>query len=117
MDHTPGDWELEIGEDRCFHSGNRVAITVSGEEDGEPYNVTIAELWPAENDMDIKDGRLMSKAPKLLEVLKLFMDDVPCRLDHHGVCQTHSMMNPCEMKLARDVIEEIEKPILKRRNK
>ena len=43
---TPGIREVEIGEDRCFHQGNRVAITVSGEEDGEPYNVTIAEFWP-----------------------------------------------------------------------
>lgn len=61
--HTPGPWALEVGEDRCFHKGNRVAITVSGIDSGEPYNVTIAELWPTDGDRDIVDGRLIAAAP------------------------------------------------------
>ena len=67
--HTPGPWNLEIGECQCFHDGNRVAITKSGFEDGEPYNVTVAEVWPADNDMDVKDGRLIAAAPGLLDTL------------------------------------------------
>lgn len=63
--HTPGPWELQIGEDYCFHPGNRCAITKSGEDNGEPYNVTIAELWPADNGLDIADARLIAAAPEL----------------------------------------------------
>jgi hypothetical protein len=70
MKHTPEPWELEVGFDRCFHKGNRVAITTSGMDEDEPWNVTIAELWPADNDMDIKDGKLMVVAPKLLQMLQ-----------------------------------------------
>lgn len=52
-------WRVEIGEDRCFHGGNRVSITESGTDHGEPWNVTIAELWPADRKADEKDARLI----------------------------------------------------------
>ena len=66
MAPTKDNWTLEIGEDRCFHSGNRVAITTSGEDDGESWDATVAELWPADDDEDIRCGRLIAAAPDLL---------------------------------------------------
>ncbi len=66
MAPTKDNWTLEIGEDCCFHSGNRVAITTSGEDDGESWDATVAELWPADDDEDIRCGRLIAAAPDLL---------------------------------------------------
>lgn len=68
--HTPGPWELQVGEDACFHKGNRFAITKSGEDDGEPWNVTIAEVWPSDNGADHADARLIAAAPELLAALQ-----------------------------------------------
>ena len=59
---TPGPWNLEIGENRCFHGGNRVAITVTTDDDGEIGNPTIAEVWPSRDDTDIEDGRFIVEA-------------------------------------------------------
>lgn len=73
--HTPGPWQLEIGNDKCFHDGNRCAITVSGDDGGgEPWTVTVAEVWRTSNDDDISDARLIAAAPDLLAELKSVTD-------------------------------------------
>ena len=67
--HPEGPYSLEVGKNRCFHEGNRVAITLSGEDNGEPYTVTVAEVWPADHDLDIAVGKLFAAAPDLLAAL------------------------------------------------
>jgi len=61
--HTPGPWECIVGAQYCLHDTTRVSIQTGEGED----NQTIAEVWPADNDMDIADGRLMAVAPELAE--------------------------------------------------
>lgn len=36
--------------------------------------------------------------------LRLVADDEPCRLDHHGECQTHSLLNPYEQFAIRSIL-------------
>lgn len=67
--HTLGPWEVQSGEDACFHQGNRFAITKSGTDGREPWQVTIAEIWPATAGADEADARLIASAPELLEAL------------------------------------------------
>ena len=70
--HTPGPWSVQ-GEECCFHLGNRFAITTEGMDEGEPWSVTIAEVWPGENDSDRHDANLIAAAPELLAALKEMM--------------------------------------------
>jgi hypothetical protein len=67
--YTPGPWKVVCGEQCCFHRGNRVSIvhTVDDGGAGEPMDVTIAEVWPGDNDRDHCDGALIAAAPDLLE--------------------------------------------------
>lgn len=48
------------------------------------------------------------KLATLLTAAKSALDPDPCRLDHHGYCQAHSLGNPCEQKLLREAIEKAE---------
>jgi hypothetical protein len=45
-----------------------------------------------EGDPDDLDKILhqMKTWQQMLEALRLFVDDTPCRYDHHGYCQEHS---------------------------
>ena len=76
MTHTPAPWNIEIGSEHCFHDGNRIAITHTFTMDGldETATQTIAEIWPGDDDCDIKDARLIAAAPDLLDALQAFMD-------------------------------------------
>ncbi len=58
-EHTKEPWEMVVGEECCFHDGNRVSIisTVEDADGGEPTQATIAEVWPADDDGDLADGR------------------------------------------------------------
>ncbi len=59
---TPLPWEMEIGEKHCFHNGNRVSIfsrLPDREYPSEAIYQTIAEIWPGDNDVDIKDGKFI----------------------------------------------------------
>jgi len=81
---TEGEWKVEIGEDRCFHQSNRVAITVDWEDGGESGNVTIAEVWPGENDVDIRDGHIMAASKDLYYACQqLMMQLKPVAKDSH----------------------------------
>ena len=58
-------WEMEIGEKHCFHDGNRVSIfsrLPDREYPSEAIYQTIAEIWPGDNDIDIKDGKFIMMA-------------------------------------------------------
>ena len=70
MTHTPGPWIMVVGENACFHEGNRVSIISDTKVEGsdEILTQTICEVWPGDNDCDIKDGRLLVAAPDLLLV-------------------------------------------------
>lgn len=37
----------------------------------------------------------------LRSLLRAFVDEEPCRLDHHGNCQAHNLSNPCDVARAR----------------
>lgn len=47
----------------CFHTTNRVTITKLNTEPGEEMTeVTVAEVWPADRDVDLFDGALLVHA-------------------------------------------------------
>lgn len=55
-------WEMEIGEKHCFHSGNRVSIFSGIPDRDYPQEImyqTIAEIWPGDDNCDIKDGEFI----------------------------------------------------------
>lgn len=70
---TPGPLAMEIGEECCFHEGNRVAITRTILEDGEQHTETVAEVWRTCDDSDIADGYLFATAPELLAAAKALL--------------------------------------------
>jgi hypothetical protein len=54
----------------------------------------------------------MTETPeRAIELLKTFVDDDPCRLDHHGNCQTHSLGNPCNVAEAREFLASLGEPV------
>ena len=58
-------WDMEIGEKHCFHDGNRVSIfsrLPDREYPSEAIYQTIAEIWPGDDDVDIKDGNFIMTA-------------------------------------------------------
>ena len=57
---TPLPWSVEIGEQCCFHKGNRVGIVRWSKDGPEEDNCeTVAEVWPTCNDSDIADGKFI----------------------------------------------------------
>ena len=60
--HTPGSLKLVVGEEYCFHDGNRVSIIKTREENGESRDETVAEVWRSSDDTDIADGEFIVKA-------------------------------------------------------
>ena len=75
MTHTLTPLFLNIGEEHCFHDGNRVAIVceVEGCSDDEPFVPTVAEVWPCNDNEDIRLGHLFAAAPDLLAALEAVM--------------------------------------------
>lgn len=58
---------MAVGEQYCFHKGNRVMI---GKYDpAEETDETVAEVWSADDSTDIEDGRLMTHAAEMYEEL------------------------------------------------
>lgn len=76
MTHTPGPWRQ--GRDK---NGKPI---ICQEYDVDLYGAEPNPEWQA-------NCRLVSAAPDLLVALQEMVDvnDEPCRLDHHGYCQTH----------------------------
>ena len=79
-------WELVVGEECCFHKGNRVAIVQDcvcefdgcSEEDKEYSQVTVAEVWGVcgDSNQDIKEGRIMAASKELLAACKKVLEVV-----------------------------------------
>lgn len=70
---------------------------------------SLSEVWEAlaqrTNDLDEARGQL--KAAR--SILREFLDDDECQLDHHGGCQTHGHLEPepgerCHMVRARELL-------------
>jgi len=58
---TPLPWSIEIGEQCCFHKGNRVSIVRWSKDGPEEDNCeTVAEVWSTAGDSDIADGKLIT---------------------------------------------------------
>jgi hypothetical protein len=80
---TPGEFYLGIGEQYCFHSGNRVAMCVGTEDGGEQGEVTVAEFWPADNNVDVIDAKLLLHCKKqfmpLLDALEELIEEIDAK--------------------------------------
>jgi hypothetical protein len=107
---TPGEWLLEVGKDRCFHRGNRVAITVIAEDGDEAVGETIAELWPAGGDQDIRDGRAMAAAKRMTEALMKIHDEADHALGTEE--KNAALIFRQNMKVIRKLAASILKDIL-----
>lgn len=57
---TPRPLLPATGPGTCFHDGNRVSLTKLTAEAGEVMGSTVAEIWPADRDMDLVDGALLA---------------------------------------------------------
>ena len=55
--------------------------------------------------LDHIDG-LTELARELAEALDRITDDEPCRLDHHGYCQEHSLTAPCHTAIAISILAQ-----------
>ena len=52
--------------------------------------------WTTENDVRVVHDALHARGYRLVseDLLERFVDDEPCRLDHHGLCQEHHLDGP-----------------------
>lgn len=48
--------------------------------------------------------RAHKKVARLRSALRALVDDVPCRLDHEGYCQSHGVSKPCVVDEARRLL-------------
>jgi hypothetical protein len=70
MKHTPTPWDIQIGEQCCFHKGNRVSIVRWSDEGPDEVNCeTVAEVWPTSSDTDIEDGKFIVKCVNMHDEL------------------------------------------------
>lgn len=49
-------------------------------------------------------AKRFDETEQLRALLGRFVDDEPCRVDHHGNCQTHGHEQPCAVAEARRVL-------------
>ena len=66
-----GKLSIRVNVNSCFHTNNRVCIEQSIEyPDGGDGQVTVAEVWPGDDDIDLYDAALfvhwLEHGPKLL---------------------------------------------------
>jgi len=52
-----------------------------------------ARICPRCHDLEIRLRRAV-------DIMRCLVDSGPCRYDHHGYCQTHSLGQPCEHEQA-----------------
>lgn len=60
--------------------------------------------------IEIKDGSSVTYEKLLEPVLVLLSeltDNEPCRLDHHGYCQTHNLSEDCSNKRAKELLKSL----------
>lgn len=114
---TPGPWIVEF-----FNKApNQVVCMVNHLWNGtapdgkaETHTDEIAEIvmdYPG--DRAIRNADLLSAAPDLLAASKWAIEccgDEPCRLDHHGYCQTHNLQpaDECWVKVLKDAVAKAE---------
>ena len=72
-----------------------------------------SDFWARQRDcMDFCTGMEWDEGVTLgdiIEVLNNVLDDEPCRLDHHGYCQTHDWpdASPCPNKRGNTLLSRI----------
>ena len=74
------------------------------------------DAWKEAVSVSKSDAALIAAAPPMLSALKAVLEvhDEPCRLDHHGLCQTHHLRRndagdpECEVALVRAAIAKAE---------
>ena len=73
-------------------------------------------LWTKQHEL-LKNKAARNKLEKCLtqtiEILErwLVMNVMPCRLDHHGICQTHYVSDNCVQKCTTEYLEKIRKTL------
>lgn len=96
--HSKGPWRIDNW-DEVDESGREYVDIL----DAQGVNIcTVADC----------DAPIIAAAPLMLEALKAVLEvhDEPCRLDHHGLCQTHHLRSndagepECEVELVRAAI-------------
>ena len=50
------------------------------------------------------ERRHFEEVTALRLALDAFVDDEPCRLDHHGICQAHGIDKPCSVATAKALL-------------
>lgn len=64
----------------------------------------------AERDRLLRNSKariqaLTAEVERLRKLLQRNIDNEPCRLDHHGYCQTHYLEEDCSVAAARAALE------------
>ena len=98
--HSKGPWKV------IFYGEDEDDICDVHAADGELLAVSVSK----------SDAALIAAAPLMLSALKAVLEvhDEPCRLDHHGLCQTHHLRRndagdpECEVALVRAAIAKAE---------
>lgn len=68
----------------------------------------------AERDRLLRNSKariqaLTAEVERLRKLLQRNIDNEPCRLDHHGYCQTHYLEEDCSVAAARAALQSQEK--------
>ena len=95
--HSKGPWRIGV---RCWCEGSIGFELLSADN----RRIGFVE--------SLEDATLAAAAPEMLSALKAVLEiyDEPCRLDHHGLCQTHHLRRndagepECEVELIRAAI-------------
>ena len=99
-----------------MHSNGPWTATFNGEPDDDIWDIHSADGELLAVSVSKSDAQLIAAAPEMLEALKSMLEvhDEPCRLDHHGLCQTHHLRRndagepECEVELIRAAIAAAE---------
>jgi hypothetical protein len=126
MAHTPGPWTVATVRNKgCWVNATErrdiCRILYPWHKNQEGSKVKYAEEGVGASLQGIlqrnANARLIAAAPDLLAACKAALEcfgDVPCRLDHHGLCQEHNLRtneagNPeCQVSLLRAAIAKAE---------
>lgn len=75
---TPLPLKVVIGAEYCFHNTCRVSLMrfTDGDDIVEPREETVAEVWPADNDIDIYDAHRFAHAIAVLPEVEALLNRI-----------------------------------------